>query len=434
MAQGQWITKNGKRIFVGGDQAGAVRTAARTAAIDASRGGAHDKNPATNPKQAKTAGKAPKAAAKPAPSTNTPPELQTLGHVDRALKDLGIKHPIDKLVESVAADKDLFPKLEVKVNANGDVTALGSGKGTLGRQFTKGPDGEAVCVNAFFSLPKEEQGKGKGTEMFAEQVKGLDKSGVARIETMATRGKETNGYYTWPRLGFDADLPPQLKNMLPDHMSGAGRVSDLMKSPEGRDWWKQNGVGMSMSFDMKPGSYSRKVLDSYTKAKPDLSSKAVTPEKQKQVTDKIKAVPKEHKESQKLAQDKIKNAPVPTRDQVKKAREELDRARKGEGRAGGDSRGGGSADRRRQRQNLFKEWGGEKRGYIVCPWTGTKMHWSKDPKENPKGYETFERGKIFTKNQGGGYQLPNLVPESFEANRSRNDAILRKENTGKLRK
>jgi hypothetical protein len=435
MAQGQWITKNGKRIFVGGDQAGAVRAAARASAIDATRGGAHDKNPATNPpKQAKGAKQpaAPKQQKQAAP----PEPPQTVGHVNQALKALGIKHPVEDLVQSVAPDKNLFPKLEVKVSANGDVTAVGSGKGKIGRNFTKGPDGEAVCVNAFLEAPK-----GKGTELFAKQVEGLDGSGVARIETMATRGDKENGYHTWPRLGFDADLPPELQKMLPDHLSGSSRVSDLMKSPEGRDWWKENGVGMSMSFDMKPDSHSRKVLDAYTSSKPDMGKKAGTAEAktvskatEKKVADKVKADPKEHVASRKLAQQKIKDAPVPTREQVAKARDELEKAKRGEGRAGGENRGGGSADRRRQRVNLFKEWGGEDKGYIVCPWSGTKMHWSRDPKDNPKGYETFERGKIFTKAQGGGYQLPNLIPESFEANRSRNDSILRKENTGKLRK
>lgn len=102
---------------------------------------------------------------------------------------------------------------------------------------------------------------------------------------------------------------------------------------------------------------------------------------------------------------------------------------KGLGRKGGESRGGGSKARRQQRINLFKEFGGEKQGYIVCMWTGIRMHWSDDKAINPNGYPKFERGKIFTKHQGGGYQLLNLIPESFQANRFRNDKIIRKENT-----
>ena len=132
--------------------------------------------------------------------------------------------------------------------------------------------------------------------------------------------------------------------------------------------------------------------------------------------------------SVKVARAKIKNAPVPSKEAAAKAREELARAKAEGSRPGGESRGGGSKDRQRQRLNLFKEFGGETKGYVACPWTGLKMHWTDDPKENPNGYPKFERGKIFTKAQGGGYQIPNLIPESFAANRSRNDRPMRKEN------
>jgi hypothetical protein len=134
--------------------------------------------------------------------------------------------------------------------------------------------------------------------------------------------------------------------------------------------------------------------------------------------------PEEQAHSRKLALAKIRAAPIPSPEAVAKAREELKRNK----RAGGTSRGGGSKDRKRQRQNLFKEWGGNEKGYVVCPWSGICMHWSKDKKHNPEGHPVFERGKIFTKKQGGGYQLPNLLPESYEANRKRNKKTLRHEN------
>jgi hypothetical protein len=60
--------------------------------------------------------------------------------------------------------------------------------------------------------------------------------------------------------------------------------------------------------------------------------------------------------------------------------------------------------------------------------TGIKLHWTDDPKKNPHGYPKFEQGKIFVATQGGGYQPANLLPESFEYNRRRNNALLRKEN------
>jgi len=123
----------------------------------------------------------------------------------------------------------------------------------------------------------------------------------------------------------------------------------------------------------------------------------------------------------------LDNAPVPSREAVLKAREELRKAAAGEMRQGGQSQQN-STTRKKQREALFNEFGGAKRGYVVCPWTGIKMHWTDDPAINPKGYPKFERGKIFVKAQGGGYQLENLIPESFAANRARNDQALRKEN------
>lgn len=141
-----------------------------------------------------------------------------------------------------------------------------------------------------------------------------------------------------------------------------------------------------------------------------------------------RATPLESAAALKRAKAKIKNAPIPSPEAVAKARNELALAKEGKARAGGENRGGGSKDRARQRENLFKEFGGEEKGYVVCPWTGIKMHHSSDPAVNPKGYPKFERGKIFVKHQGGGYQLANLIPESYEANRSRNDIPLRREN------
>jgi len=138
--------------------------------------------------------------------------------------------------------------------------------------------------------------------------------------------------------------------------------------------------------------------------------------------------PKEMTKAFERAKRKIDDAPVPDAKAVKKARKELKLAAQGKIRAGGEARGGSAKDRARQRYNLFKEFGGEEMGYVVCPWTGLKMHWTDDPKLNPKGYPKFERGKVFTKKQGGGYQLANLIPESFAANRARNNVPARREN------
>lgn len=132
-----------------------------------------------------------------------------------------------------------------------------------------------------------------------------------------------------------------------------------------------------------------------------------------------KASPSDHEAVKQQVADKIANAPVPSAASVKRARALPNSSLASQN----------SADRRRQRQNLFKEFGGEERGYVVDAATGVKMHWTNDPEQNPNQYPLFERGRIFTENQGGGYQLPNLIPELYDSNRARGDKPIRKENT-----
>lgn len=132
-----------------------------------------------------------------------------------------------------------------------------------------------------------------------------------------------------------------------------------------------------------------------------------------------KAAASDHAAAKAQVADKIAAAPVPSAASVKRAR----------ALANSSLGSQNSADRRRQRENLFKEFGGEKRGYVIDHQTGVKMHWTNDSALNPNQYPLFERGRIFTERQGGGYQLPNLIPELYDTNRARGDTPIRKENT-----
>lgn len=131
-----------------------------------------------------------------------------------------------------------------------------------------------------------------------------------------------------------------------------------------------------------------------------------------------KAAASDHTAVKQQVADKIANAPVPSAASVKRAR----------ALANSSLASQNSADRRRQRENLFNEFGGKERGYVIDHATGVKMHWTNDPDENPNQYPLFERGRIFTERQGGGYQLPNLIPELYDTNRARGDRPIRKEN------
>lgn len=72
-----------------------------------------------------------------------------------------------------------------------------------------------------------------------------------------------NGYYTWPRFGYDRKLNQYIRENLPKGLKGARTVLDVMRTPQGRDWWKRKGNEGEMSFDLRPGSRSRKVLTAY---------------------------------------------------------------------------------------------------------------------------------------------------------------------------
>lgn len=121
-------------------------------------------------------------------------------------------------------------------------------------------DGDQVVLSAEALFLKDNAPAGFGTHMLARMVDAAARVGVDRIDTDAIRDSHANGYYTWPRLGYDGPIPFKLTTKLPKGLRTARWLSDLMKTPEGRDWWKANGVGVKLSFDPKPGSQSRQVL------------------------------------------------------------------------------------------------------------------------------------------------------------------------------
>lgn len=140
-------------------------------------------------------------------------------------------------------------------------------------------DGKIVIKNEYFIMKDDAKGKGKGTEIFADQVKHAAAFGADRLETVGggygknvMPSSKMNGYYTWPRLGYDG-LIDEYRTAGPTP-GGAKYVSDLMKTKEGRDWWKSNGGELDLEFDLKEGSQSRKVLDAYVQEKAGKSGTA----------------------------------------------------------------------------------------------------------------------------------------------------------------
>ncbi len=128
-------------------------------------------------------------------------------------------------------------------------------------------DGKLVCHNELINIKDDSPHKGQGANLFAAQVKQLQAAGVNRIETSAARSSDMIGYHVWPLLGYNAKIPRKDREKMPpeiqSHLKAGSTLLDLYALPGGRDWWKKNGKTMDMTFDLKPGSRSQKVLEAY---------------------------------------------------------------------------------------------------------------------------------------------------------------------------
>ncbi len=122
--------------------------------------------------------------------------------------------------------------------------------------------GKLVLENANIEVAEDRRGKGIGASILEQQVRAARDLGVDRIETEANRGSSFGGYYAYARLGFDAELPPDIQAA-----TGYRRLSELMATPQGAAWWKEHGRTFKGVFDLSPGSYSRRTLDRYLREK-----------------------------------------------------------------------------------------------------------------------------------------------------------------------
>lgn len=123
--------------------------------------------------------------------------------------------------------------------------------------------------NDYVAIRSDSPLKGHGHEMFADQVATAQDLGFDRITTEASGAKDAdkNGYYTWPRLGYDGPLKKSHLKGMPEDLRAAlpekPTIQDLFAAEGGRDWWKENGSTVSLGFDLTPGSRSEQALHAY---------------------------------------------------------------------------------------------------------------------------------------------------------------------------
>jgi len=208
-----------------------------------------------------------------------PPKVEYQGKAADFVREMFGGLPSDSDLGAVGMAGS-FPGEKVEVHAHsGGMTvhvSNGDATGSIRHLYRDDDTGQIVVKNESFHPPLSTRGSGSGTAAFAAQVAALQKMGVSRIETFATRRDQAgsasyeqpeNGYYTWPRLGYDGPIGPEKMATLPPdlkaQMGGSDMVSGLYKTQAGRDWWKANGEDIDLSFDLSPGSASVKALEAY---------------------------------------------------------------------------------------------------------------------------------------------------------------------------
>ncbi len=185
-----------------------------------------------------------------------------------------------------------LPDVQVKVSSVPDYDTHSGNEGigivvshpsiaSCDRELSRDASGRVFCYNSILQLKTSAQGTGFGTEFFAAQVEGLRAVGVEYMEVDAA-GERTdrhwNGYYTWPRLGYDGQIPRHLiqslqaaesqgKISVPVTLHYGLRVLELMETPEGRNAWKQYGGRMDMTFELDPTSWNSQYLELYLQAR-----------------------------------------------------------------------------------------------------------------------------------------------------------------------
>jgi DNA topoisomerase I-like protein len=130
-------------------------------------------------------------------------------------------------------------------------------------------DGQKIMSNTEFLVTTP--GKGIGTQIFSDQVANLVTLGFSKIITEAARNddpdEKMNGYYTWPRLGYDGPIPKHISDGLSGNYKNAKTVQELFAMEGGMEEWEEHGDTLKLEFDLSPGSRSRKVLAAYLEEK-----------------------------------------------------------------------------------------------------------------------------------------------------------------------
>lgn len=128
----------------------------------------------------------------------------------------------------------------------------------------------------------EDAPAGTGTRMLATQLASLKKAGGRYIKTTGSGCADCDyvGYYVWPLLGFDAQVPEDDVSQMPRWLreelmdTGGGPpfyISELMSFKKGREWWKEYGSEIELELAVD----NDEVLQKYVQKKAKKAGKTV---------------------------------------------------------------------------------------------------------------------------------------------------------------
>lgn len=122
-----------------------------------------------------------------------------------------------------------------------------------------------IVINSIEKCTNE---NGIMVSLLHNQILYATKAGFEQLYCKAPRSKENIGYYIFLNMGFVPLVRTGFEKKFNDLIAGtefrnSESYLDLLKTQEGRDFWKENGFEFEGVFDLEDNSLSRLIFEKY---------------------------------------------------------------------------------------------------------------------------------------------------------------------------
>lgn len=137
----------------------------------------------------------------------------------------------------------------------------------------RAPSGGWEAMLQFIKLRREHRGNRNAARIFYSMARSAHRLSVHRLYSQALHvdasessgGEQWSGVHAAMALGWDGDLPENVRHALPAGLSTLTTAQQLLQSAEGKAWWQENPASLKLFFDTAPKSESMVRLSTYTK-------------------------------------------------------------------------------------------------------------------------------------------------------------------------